>query len=187
MITLSVPACVLAITGLNTMSRHLLAKLTAKGLYLSTGAGGGEVYITSSDVAAALGMGRGSGHHLSNKAYVLGLVKYCDDPGKAYQLRQIILNDLNTDSEQLVDVVIQEGVWRPIHMTKKCQGRGCSACGDGVMKRSVRERALIAGLPTSTFYRAWQRKVDHLLMKMDAWDNECLSHLYKQFNDRDAA
>lgn len=164
--------------------RHLLAKLTAKGLFISTGAGGGEVYISSSDVAAALGYGGTNCRKLSNEAYNYGRVKYCDDPGNVYKLRGLLAGELSTDKEGLVDILMTEGIWRPIH--KKCQGRGCAGCIEGIVKRSIRERALMAGIDRSTFQRNWNRRIEKLFTIMDAWDTECLHHLYYQFADEAA-
>lgn len=161
--------------------RHLLAKLTAKGLYISTGAGGGEVYISSSDVAAALGYGGTNCRRLSDEAYQYGRAKYCDDSDNKNNLKIILTNLLDTDNKSLADVLLHEGLWRPIH--KRCQGRGCSTCTEGIVKRSLRERAATAGIDRSTYQRNWNRKIERLLTKMDEWDSECLHHLYFQFSD----
>ena len=129
--------------------RTLMAMMTAKGVMLSTGLSGGVIIISPQDVAASLGMG--GDRKLHKKAYIMGRVKYCDDMFARSDLRKIVTIEMrrlikDEVPEGVIDVLMNEGVWRPIHEADKCKGRGCLYCsGTGLQPISVRERARMAG------------------------------------------
>lgn len=107
---------------------RLLAKLTARGLRIDGGVGGGApVTISAEDVAGALGMG-----NLSPEAQLVGRAKFCDDNRAQLELagwvqtrfhRRCKANGWKTDyCEGIAQLCVFELVWP--YRCPHCNGRG---------------------------------------------------------------
>lgn len=153
--------------------------------------------VSASDVAAALGFGG-----LGRQQYLLGRAVFCDDiDAELFVLVKKELNRLAARAHRVLsdeialgitESVLFELVWRPA--CKSCSGsgvrvvqglyQGCDACGgSGAGQLAVRERALIAKIPKSTFHRDYLSLSNELIATLEGWLAQVAVHLHHQFSE----
>lgn len=181
---------------------RLLAKLTTRGVRIE-GCPGGQIELTSQDVAAALGMGS-----LNEQAYLIGRAKFSDDGfaqgvlvdrvEQAFRARCQAAGWKQDYCRGIAELCVFELVWNGA--CPHCAGRGagwvkprdsavqlwrdCGVCkGTGRKRLTIRERASIAGVGKSQFAAEWQQRADKVMLDLWSMESDCLRHLVRQFTD----
>lgn len=170
------------------MSAELLAKMTAKGLVITGEGFGGEVILSSSDVAGALARVRGI-------AYDFLLLKYCGDESGINRLVETFGSVISAkenrrspgslsllDAEIYARQIIADNLGGDICRT--CRGTGvyryknCQGCqGKGKRVPSERARAEALGLTRYEYKRQGKRIYDRYAGLLAEYEGSGLGEL----------
>lgn len=170
----------------------LMAKMTAKGVLVSSAAGG-VTEVSRADVAAALAFAG-----VSVTADRLVRFLYCADTAQAPLLQAALVHELRRsvpverpELYSLVRLALAELSGQRVCAT--CCGHGamgakvCGVCaGSGLKAWSQRLRADAIGVPLSTFQRTHEHNADTVYQYVAAMANTALASLSDQFSDRAA-
>lgn len=171
---------------------RMMGRLSVRGQsYAVPGSGHGDTVPFESLVAGALGMGR-----LHRGAELVGLVIYARHHDVARELVTRLAASGSALFERkgwkveycygIAEMLVFELLW-----TKRCPactGNGCDQCDHrGRLRLSVREQGRVAGISHSRYVETWADRAHEMRLQLVDWENVCLRHLIRHFEEMPAA